>query len=201
MKRIRWRIQPMAFAVILWMLLTDRGGVALMTLTAAILHEAGHILAAVLLRVPLRALRMDLLGARLDVSGRVLSYGEEWILCAAGPLTSLTLAALASLLWGVTPYAVTFSCASLILGLLNLLPIRTFDGGRMLETFLRAYCSERVLRVLMCATTFSFLFLLWAIAVYFLLRANDGVSLLCFSMSLFSRFFDGTEDGCFSNSG
>lgn len=193
MKGKRLRIQPMAFVVLLWMLLTDRGGIALMTLTAAILHEAGHIVAALLLHVPLRDLRLDLLGARLEVHGRILSYGEEWLLCAAGPLTSLALAALASPLWHLGSLAVSFSCASLILGALNLLPICGFDGGRMLESFLCACRSERFARVVMRGCSFIFLFLLWAIAVYFLLRANDGLSLLCFSMSLFSRFFEGGE--------
>lgn len=198
MRNIGFRIQPMAFVMLLWMLLTDRGGIALMTLAAAILHEGGHVAAARLMRIPLKDLRLDILGARLEICGRVLSYGEEWLLCAAGPLTSLAVAALAFPLWHLGAYPVTFSCASLILGVLNLLPIRTFDGGRMLESFLSATFSARVSRRVMQLSTFLFLFLLWAIAVYFLLRANDGLSLLCFSMSLFTRFFEsGAESGVF----
>ncbi len=195
MGRKRFRIQPMAFVLLLWMLLTDRGGIALMTLAAAILHEAGHVAAAALMHVPLKDLHLDFLGARLNVSGRVLSYGEEWLLCAAGPLTSLTLAVLVCPLWRMCGYAVTFSCASLILGILNLLPIRTFDGGRMLESLLCSFFSVRTSRQVMHGCTFTFLFLLWAISVYFLLRANDGLSLLCFSMSLFSRFFENEAEG------
>lgn len=190
MRKKHFRIQPMAFALLLWMLLTDRGGIALMTLTAAILHEIGHVAAAAMMRIPLGELRFDFLGARLNVSGRVLSYGEEWLLCAAGPLTSLLLAVLVSPLWSVSGYAVTFSCASLILGGLNLLPIRTFDGGRMLESALSACLSARTAQRVMHICTFFFLFLIWAVSVYFLLRANDGLSLLCFSMSLLSRFFE-----------
>lgn len=198
MRGIGFRIQPMAFVLILWMLLTDRGGIALMTLAAAILHECGHILAARLMRIPLKDLRLDILGARLEVCGRMLSYSEEWILCAAGPLVSLLCAALAFPLWHLGSYPMTFSCASLILGLLNLLPIRTFDGGRMLESILSAVFSPRLSQRIMHVATFLFLFLLWAIAVYFLLRANDGISLLCFSMSLFTRFFEsGAENGIF----
>ena len=187
-------IQPMAFVLLLWMLLTDRGGIALMTLAAALLHEGGHVLAARAMRIPLSNLRIDILGARLEVRGRLLSYGEEWLLCAAGPLASLAGAAFAAPLWDVMPPLIGFSCASLLLGLLNLLPIRGFDGGRMLESLLSAALSVRICRRVMQFSTFTFLFLLWACAVYFLLRANDGLSLLCFSMSLFAKFFgDGEE--------
>jgi len=190
-------MRPMAFVLLLWMILTDRAGVALVTLAAAMLHEGGHILAAAMMHVPLSVLRMDFLGARLDVSGRVLSYGEEWLLCAAGPVTSLLCSLALSPLWRISSYAVAFSCASLILGLLNLLPIRTFDGGRMLESCLLSFCGEATARSVLRACTFLFLFLIWAVAVYLLLRAGDGLSLLFFSMSLFSRFFEGEYEGGF----
>ncbi len=198
MRRTEVRITPFVAVLVLGLILTDDNGLCLMTLLAALLHECGHFLAARLLRIPLGDLRLDLLGARLEVRGRMLSYAEEWLLCAAGPATSLICAALGAGLWsveGIARYAITFSCASLVLGLLNLLPIRTFDGGRMLEVALLCAFSERTALRMMRTCSFLLLFLLWAIAVYFLLRVGDGLSLFCFSMSLFSRFFDELEGG------
>lgn len=184
-------ISPAVLIALGFMILTDRSGICLITVAAAFLHECGHLLASRLLRIPPRALRIDLLGARIEVDGYLLSYGEEWLLCAAGPLVSLLSSAVAAPLWGVWEAARVFSCASLVLGLLNLLPIRTFDGGRMLECLLCRFGNERLAQRCMMLCSFLFLFLLWATAVYFLLRAGDGLSLLCFSMSLFLRFFDG----------
>ncbi len=193
MKNRKVVVQPTTFFFLLWMIASDRTGIGVLTLTAAVVHECGHLLAARLMKIPLRNLRMDLLGARLDVTGRVLSYGEEWLLCAAGPVTSLLFSVFGALFWNLTRYAYLFSGASLLLGLFNLLPIRSFDGGRMLEsTLLRFYSVQTVYRT-MRGCSFLFLFFIWMIAVYFLLLANDGLSLLFFSMSLFSRFFDGEE--------
>ena len=185
------RISPTVAVVLGMMALLDHSGLCVMTLLAAFLHECGHLLAARLLHIPLGQLRLDFLGARMEVTGRMLSYGEEWLLCAAGPLTSLLLSAATAPLWQVSLHAQMFSCASLVLGLLNLLPIRTFDGGRMLEAMLSMLCGARTVRCVMRLCSFLFLFLLWASAVYFLLRAGDGLSLLVFSMSLLFRFFDG----------
>ena len=192
MRRRRFRILPtVVFALVL--LLVEEWEICLLTLLAAFLHECGHMLAARLLDIPLRDLHMDFLGARLEVRGRMLSFSEEWLLAAAGPFVSLLFAALAATLWYISGYAAVFSCASLVLGLLNLLPIQGFDGGRMIETTLSFFCGVRVSRAMMRVLSFFFLFLLWASAVYFLLRAGDGLSLLFFSMALFLRFFDSSE--------
>ena len=59
----------------------------------------------------------------------------------------------------------------------------------MLEDAVSARFSPRAADTVLTASSLIFLFLLWSTAVYFLLRAGDGLSLWCFSMSLFSRFF------------
>ena len=176
--------------LLLGMALTDRSGLVWVTLLAAALHEGGHLLAARVMRIPFRAMRMDHLGVRLELGGRMPSFGEEWLLCAAGPLASLLCAALAAPLWPRWEMAASFSCASLLLGLLNLLPIRSFDGGRMLESLLSFLCGPRVGDRILTLTSLLFLFLLWATAVYFLLRVGDGLSLFCFSLGLFLRFWE-----------
>ena len=187
--RMKWQAPVSSLCMLALLLLRDASGICAAALLAAALHECGHFLAARCLRIPLRALRIDSLGARLEVAGRMLSFGEEWILCAAGPFASLLVAALASPFWSGSYFAALFSCASLLLGLLNLLPIATFDGGRMLECILLRFFSLALTHRVTRYVSFLFLFLLWGAAVYFLLRAGDGLSLFAFSMSLFLHFF------------
>ena len=187
-KRLRISL-PMLILLAL-LILTDRTGAGTLTLLAAFLHECGHFAAARGLGLSPRELRLDLLGARMEISGRMLSYGEEFLLAAAGPLASFVCSLAGALLWEFSAARI-FSAASLLLGLLNLLPIRTFDGGRMLEATLSACMGVSRASLVMRLCSFAALFLLWLIAVYFLLRAADGLSLLCFTLSLFFRFFDG----------
>lgn len=189
-KRLKLRMTPIVAILFLGMLFADHTGVWFVTLLAALVHELGHLLAAKCLRIPIENLRIGLLGARLSVRGRMLSYGEEWLLCAAGPFASLLASCAASPFWRYGQIAQWFSCASLLLGILNLLPIRSFDGGRMLQSLLSCFLPEGRVLALMRLISFFFLFLLWAVAVYFLLRVGEGLSLFCFSMSLFYRFFE-----------
>ena len=186
---MRISIDPMAAILFVGMLLTDRTHIVVGIFIAATVHEGGHLLAARLLGIPLRSMRLDMLGARLDIGGRILTYGEEWALCAAGPIFSLLFAAVPVFLWERFSFARELSCLSLLLGGLNLLPIRNFDGGRMLASFLSAIMGERFSEHVITACSVLFVLLLWSVAVYFLLRAGDGFSLFCFSMSLFFRFF------------
>ena len=190
-------LSPRTFCLFWALLLFDRQGILLPTLLAAFVHECGHLLAARLLKIPLRSLSLDFLGARLSVSGRLLSYGEEWLLAASGPLFSLVGAVLGACLWSASPFFISFSCASLLLGLLNLAPIRSFDGGRMLGCCLSLFLEpEQSDRVLQWSSCFCLLFG-FAAATYFLLRAGEGAAFFFFSASLFFRFLGGGKNEIF----
>lgn len=190
MKRKRFLIQPLALIYLLFMLFCDKSGLAAMSLLAAALHEVGHLVAARAMRIPIGAMRFDLLGARIDVKGRILSYGEEWLLCASGPLSSLACSLVGSFFWSHSRLAIAFSCASLLLGLLNLLPIQTFDGGRMLECALLSFTTPQKTGSILRGCTFLFLWLLWAFSAYLMIKIADGISLFFFTLTLLARFFE-----------
>ena len=191
MKRKRFLIQPLALIYLLFMLFCDKSGLAAMSLLAAALHEIGHLVAARVMHIPIGAMRFDLLGARIDVKGRILSYGEEWLLCMSGPLSSLVFSLIGSFFWSHTKLAIAFSCASLLLGLLNLLPIQTFDGGRMLECALLSFTTPQKTGSILRGCTFLFLWLLWAFSDYLMIKIADGISLFFFTLTLLARFFEG----------
>ena len=191
MKRKRFLIQPLALIYLIFMIFYDKSGLAAMSLLAAALHEMGHLVAARFLKIPIGSMRFDLLGARIDVKGRILSYGEEWLLCASGPIFSLVFSLIGSFFWSHGKLAVAFSCASLLLGLLNLLPIQTFDGGRMLECALLSFSSPKRTSDILRGCTFFFLWLLWAFSAYLMIKIADGISLFFFTITLLARFFEG----------
>ena len=103
-------------------------------------HELAHVLTLHALHTPPRRLTLSATGAELYVPDlHRLSYGGELLAVAAGPACNLLLWALLSLT-GWPPLA-PFAGAHLILGALNLLPVRPMDGGRLLW-LLTALCTE-----------------------------------------------------------
>ena len=164
----------------------------LVVLPAALLHEGGHFLAARLCGAETKGLRFDLLGARMEVGG-LLSYGKEFTIACGGPLMNLLCAAALYKLQkqglvGDSQAASLFLEASLGLGLLNLIPVGTMDGGRMLSAALSALCSPTVAAVCLKITTTLCLLMLWLLAAYALLRGSPVISLFIFVLILLFRY-------------
>ena len=163
-----------------------------LVLGAAALHECGHWAAAWGVGARVRGLTLDLFGARMELEG-FLSYGAEIFVAAGGPLAGFLGTALAYPLWrsGGSEAAGLFAVASGVLGAVNLLPVGTLDGGRMLACGAAWLWGESVARGLLRITTGLLLGALWMVAVYGLLRAGHMLSLFAFSLSLLTRTWDG----------
>lgn len=168
---------------------------------AALIHELGHLAAAVACGVRITGMRLDLFGARLELPG-LLSYRQELLVALGGPAANLLTATVLFRAWtacgcpvcGASP---SLSGWALVLGVLlpaslglcavNLLPVASLDGGRILSCLLSltlgADAARRVLRLL----SLFLLTLLWLLSVYALLRAGQFLSLFVFSFSLLVR--------------
>lgn len=204
-KKGRLRVSPaaviMGAGMLLWALWEGRQpgagdmdvtGTAVLALgLAALCHEGGHLLAARLCGVGIRAVTLDLFGARIHLEG-LLSYGQEFFVACAGPAVNFLTAAAGLPLWlsgagSWHGFLALFLLASLGLGTVNLLPVGTLDGGRMLFCLLATLWGDEVARRVLSVTTATVLVLLWLAAVYALLRAGSMLSLFVFSLCLLLR--------------
>lgn len=193
--RRRWRIGVEGGLLLLLIglsIVTGQEREWLYILPAALLHEGGHYLAALTCGAKVKGLRMDLLGARMEVDG-LLSYGKELFIAAGGPLVNFVTAALAYLLVsrGLLPDgegAALFIWASVGLGVLNLLPVGTMDGGRILSAALSGLFSPRAARRCLDVTTMLCLGALWCLAAYALLRGAPLASTFAFTLALLVRY-------------
>lgn len=113
--------------VLLWFWYANGFSMLTAVLSAAAVHEAGHLAVLHLLGVPVTALRLSAFGAELHAPRGRLGYGGELAAVLAGPAVNLVcglvLAQLGPAFWAGAG-------AHLILGSFNLLPLRPLDGGR-----------------------------------------------------------------------
>ena len=165
------------------------------------IHELGHLAAAVACGVRIAGMRLDLFGARLELPG-LLSYRQELLVALGGPAANLLTAAVLFRAWtacgcpvcGASP---SLSGWALVLGVLlpaslglcavNLLPVATLDGGRILSCLLSLTLGADVARRVLRLLSLFLLTLLWLLSVYALLRAGQFLSLFVFSFSLLVR--------------
>lgn len=189
------KIGLMPAILIFIMIAFEPPGISLPTLCAAALHECGHLLAARLLGIKLRSLELGPLGATIRTRGSLISYGREWLLCAAGPAANLISGAVAYFFFRADikadsdSIAFGFCSVSLMLALLNLLPVEGFDGGRMLSCAAGSIAGPRVASVTLTICSVLSVCLLWMLSVYLLLRWGSSLSLFIFSVSVFYRIF------------
>lgn len=161
----------------LFLLLTDTPILLAALLPAALLHELAHY--AVLRLCGVRTARFTLtgLGASLYVPElHRLSYGAELLSAAAGPLINLLLWVLLSLTG--REELTLFAGAQMVLGVLNLLPVRPMDGGRILwlatAYLTEPYTADRVAAAVGLAASSALL----ALCLWLVLTTGSGLFLL-----------------------
>ena len=125
----------------LW-LAVEPDGATLLTMLAALLHEAGHLLTARLLGVGVSEITLLPLGADIKFS-RLTTYREDILTGISGAAANI-LSALLLLPLGAHPAVRYFICSNLALAAINLLPVDTLDGGTVLRGILSARMPENI---------------------------------------------------------
>ena len=96
---------------------------------AALCHELGHLTALALVKAKIERIRLTAFGAEIRADTRYLPYGREIFCTLAGPAVNLVLAVVLARAAG----NYLLAGANLFLGVFNLLPLPSLDGGRALH--------------------------------------------------------------------
>lgn len=211
MKKVKLGLGAILMAVA--MLISDRADIILLYALSAALHECGHLLAAKLLGVKVREIRFEFSGVRICTEEGITSYKNEFLLAAAGPFVNLAVITLAIAVFSVfrvSPNEAEALCekllfngeyshfgalgfvalSSLLQGGINLLPIRTFDGGRMTYCLCASLFGERRAENILDVFSALSAFILWTIALYLMLKISSGLGIYVFSLCLFLSTFE-----------
>ncbi|WP_156755991.1 site-2 protease family protein [Actinokineospora pegani] len=113
-------------------------------------HELGHCVVALRLGLPVRRVRLFLLGGLSEIARTPRRPGHEGVVAAAGPAVSIALAAVCGAALLVMPpggavWLLVVECAfaNVAVGVFNLLPGLPLDGGRMLRAGVWALTGRR----------------------------------------------------------
>lgn len=98
-------------------------------IASLLLHEVGHIVVARILWVPVREIGLRMGGA-YNRRAYATRRRDEILISAAGPLTNL---ALSMPLLLVPHFGVQLAMCNFLLGLINLLPLPSSDGLRIVR--------------------------------------------------------------------
>jgi Zn-dependent protease len=187
--KLRLSISPATCILLFCMIATTPLQSLTACLSAAAIHELGHIAAAKLLSINLSELRIDVLGARLGTCGRLCSYPALITLCLAGPAINFLCFVIALPFCNRVEWLHEFGLSSLSLGLMNLIPVEGFDGGRILHALLSLALPVSAVEKIGSILGFFSLLCIWLLSVWLLLRTGTSLTLFVFSCCLFAMLF------------
>lgn len=174
-----------------WLLLSE-SCIPWFIVLAITIHETGHFIASLLLRTPLKKLSLQNGGFLMLGNSCYDSYFSEGVIALAGPFFNFV-SALTILSAQSAPF-IMFKQISLSLGLLNLLPIKDFDGGRIAKCILSAALpldlSEKICDILSFLATYF----IWSTAVYITIKTGENVSAFIFSVMMFFKMIPQSRD-------
>ena len=158
-------------------LILDRENRVICCFAAALLHELGHIVMMRLCRVKVRGLRLRLFDVLIEADEPADLCADAWI-TSGGVLVNVLCAAI------FCPFSLKVGLPHLALGIFNLLPVISLDGGRLLSICLSRRFSPHVTDTVLRVTTFLFLLPLMTAGIYLLFQSGYNYSLLLISLYL-----------------
>ena len=157
-------------------------GTAIMLFASVLLHELGHSVVALRYKIPVRSITLFIFGGVAQIGTEPPSAMAEFLIAIAGPIVSLVLAVLFSVvqpavaaiqpLWGLAKYLAYINFA---LVLFNLIPGFPLDGGRVFRAIIWAVTKNMRRATLIAANVgrfFGFLFIF--VGVWQMLAGNLG---------------------------
>lgn len=150
------------------------GTVLPLAAASALCHELGHLGALRLAGARVERVRLSAFGAEIWADTRYLPYGRELACTLAGPAVNLVLAFVCARITG----GYVLAGANLLLGVFNLLPVPSLDGGRALY-LLVSWLSDPMLADQVCRWVgLGCALMLTAAALALTIRFRAGLFLL-----------------------
>lgn len=193
-KKQKFIVRPPTIIFFVFLLLIDRSVYCIIAPLAALIHEAGHFIAMWAFGVDVSCFEISLFGAeiRTDFKSRgseAASVIKKIIIYSAGALANLISGGICFLIFRDTSgVALFFQGCSLSLALINMLPIRTLDGGAVIDVLVCALPSSTgfYIKDILEGISLAFIFIA---AISLLLFFNANISLLILCMYLFYEIY------------
>ncbi len=171
----RTEIRVTAGAILLsaFCVIAGEGERLLAAVLSLAVHETAHLIAAANLGLPAARVTLYPFGAVMRLDTQLSDARVEWIVAAAGPLGSLTFAALLKLLEPALPadtWIAGMTGTNLAIALFNLLPAFPLDGGQIFRALLCRVAKERTARTVLFAFTILISLVMAGFGAYLALR-------------------------------
>lgn len=178
------QIDFMFVAIVSIFLVVDKSGISVIALLACFIHELGHIIMFLLVGYVPQKLSFELTGIRLTKPVQELSRGKELLVQFAGSFTNLAIFFILINTIDKISMLSIFAVTHLVLGLFNLLPIKSFDGGKILEIILSYFINQSTTQKICNISDFLCIFFLLTVCIFMIFTTKNSFTLLILTVYL-----------------
>ena len=144
------------------------------------LHETGHILALLFYGRKPKNITFGFSGIRIETDSTSLSYKQECIVALCGPAVNLIFI-IFFLISGVWENALVINTGLLIV---NMLPVKSLDGGRFIHSLLSVYIDEKRTELIMNILAIITAFIIVSVMILSLVTGFVNTSFVLFTVFL-----------------
>ncbi len=171
------------FALILFFIITDNINIYFITLTCALFHEMIHIISIYLLGGKIDEISFSAFGGNIKRSNDCfLGYIKEAVVNISAPLFNILIGLL---LFKSTDILNQISQINLVLGIFNILPFFSFDGGHFIDNLLSIVFSSETVNVFLTILSVIITALFAVVGVIIYYNYNENITLIIFSVFCF----------------
>lgn len=166
--------------LIILILISENNGI-LLPVMAALIHEAGHLLCAAIMKTDISSMSFSLGGATIKTDGEEFDGIKKAVVLLGGSGANLLMMCIAL----VFKLGEGFAMSNAIIGAFNLLPVKGLDGGSALELVLDMLLLPEATYRITRAISLVFLFIIWATAIFLMIFSGGNITMYCVFWALF----------------
>ncbi len=177
-------------AMLAFILIMDSSYAAVFGILSAIIHELGHVIAIVLKDGKVKELKFGLVNVDMlnEASFTELRAKDEFFILLSGSILNFACAFVFISVYFLLRMSIfkVIAIQNLFIGAVNLLPISSLDGGRILSIFISQKLDLELSEKILDITSFIFLVPLGVLGFMILIKSRYNFSLLILGLYLLS---------------
>lgn len=149
----------------------------------AMLHEAGHLIAAKVLGYNVAGVKIEPFGVCMNLSGEITDCRHELVISLAGPVANVIMITAGTLLTYINVNVPeVFFISNLYMLFINLLPVMPLDGGRIVNAVLKTEFGERKAKKIVFFLSVPVVCVIAVLGVILIFKSKINYSLLIISL-------------------
>ena len=154
----------------------------------SVLHELGHIISISICKKSISLIKVNAFSVDIIQKDSLLSYSQELFILICGPILNIMSYIIFQIIYSVLKIEIfeSFAVQSLLIGIMNLLPISSLDGGQILSIILKKFFDHEKSYRISCIVSVMFIIPLISFGFYLFLKSfNISIFILMIYLASF----------------